>query len=159
MTLPNATLLLTIILFMAYAIYDQLIMPALKGKTGLEVPLQRRNRLDSLIFIALIAILIWKNVQTHGSRLTTTLLMIMAFLSLYLFWIRIPKALFKYEGFFFANFFIRYERIKQMNLSEDGVLVIRLEQRQLLIQVQHLDDLEHIYHFMLDIQSTKRTSP
>ncbi len=32
-----------------------------------------------------------------------------------------------------------------MNLSEDGVLVMQLEQRRLLIRVRNIDDLEKIY--------------
>lgn len=39
-----------------------------------------------------------------------------------------------------------------MNLSEDGVLVIELEKRRLLIQVAQLDDLERIYKFMIENQ-------
>lgn len=38
-----------------------------------------------------------------------------------------------------------------MNLSEDGILAVDLEQRRLLVQVNHLDDLERIYHFSLII--------
>ncbi|MFZ1872201.1 MAG: DUF986 family protein, partial [Chania sp.] len=37
-------------------------------------------------------------------------------------------------------------------LSEDGILVIDLEQRRLLIQVTQLDDLERIYHFLVENQ-------
>ncbi len=40
-----------------------------------------------------------------------------------------------------------------MNLSEDGILVIDLEQRRLLIQVKQLDDLEKIYNFFIENQS------
>ncbi|MDI5677440.1 DUF986 family protein, partial [Salmonella enterica subsp. enterica serovar Anatum] len=42
--------------------------------------------------------------------------------------------IFKQRGFFFANVWIEYNRIKEMNLSEDGVLVMQLEQRRLLIR-------------------------
>ncbi|WP_163361449.1 DUF986 family protein, partial [Enterobacter hormaechei] len=42
--------------------------------------------------------------------------------------------------------------IKAMNLSEDGILAIDLEQRRLLVQVTHLDDLEKIYQFFVDNQ-------
>jgi uncharacterized membrane protein YobD (UPF0266 family) len=37
-------------------------------------------------------------------------------------------------GFFFSSVWIEYNRIKEMNLSEDGVLVMQLEQRRLLIR-------------------------
>jgi uncharacterized membrane protein YobD (UPF0266 family) len=54
---------------------------------------------------------------------------------IYLFWIRTPKIILK-PRFFFANVWIEYNRIKEMNLSEDGVLVMQLEQRRLLIRVR-----------------------
>ena len=43
-------------------------------------------------------------------------------------------------------------RIKEMNLSEDGVLVMQLEQRRLLIRVKNIDDLEKIYKLLLKTQ-------
>ncbi|STT07465.1 membrane protein [Klebsiella michiganensis] len=39
-----------------------------------------------------------------------------------------------------------------MNLSEDGVLVMQLEQRRLLIRVQNIDDLEKIYKLLISTQ-------
>ncbi|HCL2513524.1 TPA: DUF986 family protein, partial [Salmonella enterica subsp. enterica serovar Infantis] len=43
-------------------------------------------------------------------------------------------------------------RIKEMNLSEDGVLVMQLEQRRLLIRVRNIDDLEKIYKLLIENQ-------
>lgn len=152
MSLTDYVIVLFIALFLAYAIYDEFIMNRLKGPTYLKVQLKRRNKLDSLIFVGLVAILIYQNVNNQGPRITTTLLMALAFLSVYLFWIRLPKLLFKSEGFYYANIFIDYRRIKAMNLSEDGILVIELENRRLLIHVRKLDDLESIYHYMVQQQ-------
>ncbi|MGP6347810.1 DUF986 family protein, partial [Escherichia coli] len=45
-----------------------------------------------------------------------------------------------------------YSRIKAMNLSEDGVLVMQLEQRRLLIRVRTIDDLEKIYKLLVSTQ-------
>ncbi|KNS20835.1 DUF986 family protein, partial [Salmonella enterica] len=45
-----------------------------------------------------------------------------------------------------------YNRIKEMNLSEDGVLVMQLEQRRLLIRVRNIDDLEKIYKLLIENQ-------
>ena len=73
-------------------------------------------------------------------------------MAVYLFWIRTPKIIFKSRGFFFANVWIEYNRIKEMNLSEDGVLVMQLEQRRLLIRVKNIDDLEKIYNLLLKNQ-------
>ncbi len=39
-----------------------------------------------------------------------------------------------------------------MNLSEDGVLVMQLEQRRLLIRVQNIDDLKKIYKLLISTQ-------
>ena len=47
---------------------------------------------------------------------------------------------------------IDYSRIKEMNLSEDGVLVMQLEQRRLLIRVRNIDDLEKIYKLLVSTQ-------
>ncbi|HCI9485998.1 TPA: DUF986 family protein, partial [Raoultella ornithinolytica] len=50
------------------------------------------------------------------------------------------------------NIWIEYKRIKAMNLSEDGVLVMQLEQRRLLIRVRNIDDLEKIYKLLVSTQ-------
>ncbi|AGS65422.1 membrane protein [Salmonella enterica subsp. enterica serovar Pullorum str. S06004] len=39
-----------------------------------------------------------------------------------------------------------------MNLSEDGVLVMQLEQRRLLIRVRNIDNLEKIYKILIENQ-------
>ncbi|YCI30925.1 DUF986 family protein [Erwinia sp. PK3-005] len=152
MSLTDVVLVLFIALLLLYAIYDQWIMPRRHGKTLLQVPLQRRSKIDNIIFIGLIMILIYNNVIQHGPVITTTLLMALIAVAVYLAWIRTPQLLLKSQGLFFANIWINYDRIKSMNLSEDGVLVIQLEQRNLLIRVRKLDDLEKIYHVMLENQ-------
>ncbi|WP_338556345.1 DUF986 family protein [Erwinia sp. E_sp_B04_7] len=152
MSLTDYVIVVFIVLLLAWAIYDELVTPRLKGPTRLKVFLQRRNKLDSLIFVGLTGILIWQNVNNQGPQATTLLLMVLASLSIYLFWIRLPKLLFKSGGFYYATLFIPYSRIKNMNLSEDGILVIELESRRLLIHVRKLDDLENIYQFMVQQQ-------
>jgi hypothetical protein len=42
-----------------------------------------------------------------------------------------------------------------MNLSEDGVLVMQLEQRRLLIRVQNIDDLERYTNFSFKLNKLK----
>lgn len=152
MSLTDGVLLVFIVLMLLYALYDEFGMNLLKGKTLLKVQLKRSNRLDCLIFVGLLAILIYRNVTTQGAPLTTYLLISLALIAVYISYIRWPKVLFKSQGFFYANAFIEYSRIKAMNLSEDGILVIDLEQRRLLIQVTQLDDLEKIYHFFVENQ-------
>ena len=152
MTATDIVLVLFIIALLAYAISDEFIMPRRHGETLLSLPLLRRGRVDAFIFVGLIAILIYNNVTSHGALLTTWLLCALALMAIYLFWIRVPKIIFKSRGFFFANVWIEYNRIKEMNLSEDGVLVMQLEQRRLLIRVKNIDDLERIYKLMLKTQ-------
>ncbi|WP_339274459.1 DUF986 family protein [Enterobacter asburiae] len=152
MTVTDIVLVLFIAALLAYAIYDEFIMPRRHGETLLSLPLLRRGRVDAFIFAGLIAILIYNNVTGHGAILTTWLLSALALMAVYLFWIRTPKIIFKSRGFFFANVWIEYNRIKEMNLSEDGVLVMQLEQRRLLVRVKNIDDLEKIYKLLVKTQ-------
>lgn len=152
MTVTDIVLVLFIVALLAYAIYDEFIMPRRHGETLLALPLLRRGRVDAFIFAGLIVILIYNNIMSHGALLTTWLLCALALMAIYLFWIRTPKIIFKRSGFFFANVWIEYNRIKEMNLSEDGVLVMQLEQRRLLIRVKNIDDLERIYQLLLKTQ-------
>lgn len=152
MTITDWVLVLFIIALLAYAIYDQFIMPRLNGPVLLAIPLLRRSRVDGIIFVGLVAILIYQNVNAHGQIITTWLLFALALMGLYLFWIRTPKIIFKSAGFYFANVWIDYSRIKAMNLSEDGVLVMQLEQRRLLVRVRNIDDLERIYKLLSSSQ-------
>ena len=152
MTVTDIVLVLFIVALLAYAIYDEFIMPRRNGETLLTLPLLRRGRIDAFIFAGLVVILIYNNVTSHGAILTTWLLCALALMAIYLFWIRIPKIIFKSHGFLFANVWIEYNRIKEMNLSEDGVLVMQLEQRRLLIRVKNIDDLEKIYTLLVKTQ-------
>ena len=152
MAITELVLILFIVALVAFAIYDQFIMPRRHGPTLLSIPLLRRGRVDGMIFVGLTAILIYNNIASHGEITTTWLLSALALMGLYLFWIRTPRILFKKSGFFFANVWIEYPRIKAMNLSEDGVLVMQLEQRRLLIRVRNIDDLEKIYKLLVTSQ-------
>ncbi len=152
MTVTDIALIIFIFLLLAYAVYDEFIMDKTRGNTLLRVFLQRRNKLDAVIFIGLLAILLYNNILSSGSPITTYLLVSLALIAFYISFIRLPKMLFKSAGFYYANIFITYDRIKTMNLSEDGILVIQLEQKQLLVRVKQMDDLENIYKFMVNYQ-------
>lgn len=150
MTLNDGILAILILLMLAYAIYDEFIQPTQKGKTLLKIKLKRKNRVDAVIFIILICIVVYTNVTQNGSLLTTYLLLVTIFMAIYIAFIRSPKLIFKDNGFYFANTFILYNRIKTMNLSEDGILIIALEQSKIYIKVSQLDDLQEIYNFLLN---------
>ena len=152
MSLTDWLLIAFIAALLAFAIYDQFILPRLKGPVLLATPLLRRGRVDGIIFVGLVAILIWQNIVNRGQPITTWLLCALALMGLYLFWIRIPKIVFKSSGLFFAGAWIAYSRINAMNLSEDGVLVMQLEQRRLLIRVRNINDLEKIYKLLISTQ-------
>ncbi len=67
MTITDLVLILFIAALLAFAIYDQFIMPRRNGPTLLAIPLLRRGRIDSVIFVGLIVILIYNNVTNHGA--------------------------------------------------------------------------------------------
>ncbi|MCP1204716.1 DUF986 family protein [Pantoea sp. B550] len=150
MSLTDALIACCVAVLMGFAVYHEAILPRRHGPTRLRVTLRRQHKLDSLIFIGLLLILLWNNVSHHGPQLTTSLLMVLSFMAFWLFWLRKPTLLMKNEGLFYAGVWIDYRRIQGMNLSEDGILVIQLEQRRLLIAVQQLDDLERIYNTLVD---------
>ncbi|QIC15914.1 DUF986 domain-containing protein [Providencia vermicola] len=150
MTLNDFILAIIILLMLLYAIYDEFIQHIRKGKTLLKINLKRKHRADAIIFIVLIFIVIYTNISRHGSILTTYLLMATILMSVYLAFIRTPKLFFKQNGFYFANTFILYDRIKTMNLSEDGILIVGLEYRKIYIKVSQLDDLQRIYEFLIN---------
>ena len=71
MTITDLVLILFILVLLAFAIYDQFIMPRRNGPVLLAIPLLRRNRVDGIIFVGLIAILIYNNIANHGELITT----------------------------------------------------------------------------------------
>lgn len=150
MSLTDALIALCIAALLLFAIYDEAILPRRRGPTRSRVTLRRQHKIDSLIFIGLLLILLWNNLSHQGSPLTTSLLMVLSFLAFWLFWLRRPTLLMKNTGLFYAGVWVDYRRIQGMNLSEDGILVVQLEQRRLLIAVQQLDDLERIYHTLVE---------
>ncbi|MBS9424131.1 DUF986 family protein [Photorhabdus caribbeanensis] len=150
MSLNDMVLAGLIVLMLAFAVYDEFVVNLLKGKTYLQIKLKRKHKIDAFIFIILILIVVYNNITAYGSRLTTYLLLFTILVTIYIAYIRSPKLFFKNNGFFYANTFIAYDRIKTMNLSEDGILVIGLENKKLYISVSQIDDLERIYKFLIE---------
>jgi len=150
MTLTDVVLMVLIAAMVLFAVYEDAIVPRRNGATLLRVALCRRHKIDSAIFIGLLLILLWQNVAHQGPPRTTTLLMMLCFLALWLGWIRSPALLMKAEGLFYAGAWIDYRRIQGMQLSEDGILAIQLEQRRLYVAAKDLDDLARIYHTLIE---------
>ena len=80
MTFTDLVIILFILALLAYAIYDQFIMPRRNGPVLLAIPLLRRSRVDGMIFVGLTAILIYNNITQHGTPITTWLLSALALL-------------------------------------------------------------------------------
>lgn len=152
MTVTDGFLLVSIVLILAYAIYLEWLVPRRRGKTLLRVNLLRKGRVDSLIFIALLGIVIYRHYTGRGEALTLYLLTFLLIAACYISFIRRPVLLFKPEGFYYGNLFIGYDRIRQLHLTEEGVLMIQLEQRKLPIHVQNISDLDQIKHILFKNQ-------
>ncbi|MTD39478.1 DUF986 family protein [Erwinia sp. CPCC 100877] len=152
MDLTEIILFALIVSMLGWALYVEVAPERRRGRTRLTVPLLRRSPADTAIFTALLAILVYNNLVNHGSLLTTWLLCGTALLAIYTGWLRTPWLRFKTGGFFYGPLWISYSRVREMNLSEDGVLVVQLEKRRLLIRVRNIDDLEEVYKIMLHDQ-------
>ena len=152
MTLTDGLLLGAIVLVLAYAVHLEWLLPRRKGKTLLRVNLLRKGRVDSLIFIALLGLVIYRHYTGRGAPLTLYLLTFLLIAVCYISFIRRPVLLFKPEGFYYGNLFITYTRIHRLHLTEEGVLVIHLEQRKLPIHVQYISDLDKIKNFLFSNQ-------
>lgn len=152
MGLTEIILAVLIVVMLLWAIYIETVPDRQRGKNLLKVPLLRRSPVDTAIFIALLAILMYNNLTSHGPLLTTWLLCGAALLAIYIGWLRTPWLRFKNGGFFYGPIWISYDRITAMNLSEDGVLVIQLEKQRLLIRVRNIESLEAIYKIMVRSQ-------
>ncbi|QGM80180.1 DUF986 family protein [Otariodibacter oris] len=146
--MTNIILFLAIILFIVYAIYDQVLMDKQKGKTLLSIRLKRQSKMDAIILVALIALTISQGIQTHIEPLTIYLLATCIVLAIYSTFIRYPRLLLKEKGFFFANIYIDYKKIKQLNLAEKQILVVDLtNERRLLVKIEHKADIEKVVNF------------
>lgn len=152
MSLTDGVLLALIMTTLAWAIYSEIATNALRGPVRLKIPLVKRKPIDSTLFILLTGILIYKNGEAQGPLLTTWLLIGLLLMAIYLGFLHQPKVVFKAEGFFYNGFWIDYQRVREINLSEDGVLVMQLEHRRLLVRVKNIDDLQKIYQVMITTQ-------
>ncbi|MDY4280944.1 MAG: DUF986 family protein [[Pasteurella] mairii] len=143
----NIFLLAGILLFFAFAIYDQIGMDRLKGKTRLKVRLEKRAKSDALIFIGLILLFIYQT-QSNINPSTLFLLAMLIILSIYAAFIRSPMLVLKENGFFYGNWYFTYATIHQINLAEKNLLVVDLKNgKRLLIQLTNEHDREQVVQF------------
>ena len=118
--------MLCILAYFAYAFWEQFGIDRIKGKTRLKVRLKKRAKLDSLIFITLIAVIIWQS-EGHIAPFTVYLLAFLVLLSLYMAFWRTPMLIFKKDGFFFENIFVSFDKIQAVNLADNHKLVFDLK--------------------------------
>ncbi|WGE81308.1 DUF986 family protein [Actinobacillus equuli subsp. haemolyticus] len=146
--MTNIILLIGIAAVLAFAIYDQVIMPKLKGETKLTVQLQRQVKGDAWILIGLITLTMVYGVQNGIESLTIYLLAFSIILCVYVTFLRSPRLLLKEQGFFFANIFFEYANIHQINLAQSQIIVIDLKSgRRLLVRIQTPEDIEKVVNF------------
>ncbi|WGE83425.1 DUF986 family protein [Actinobacillus equuli] len=146
--MTNIILLIGIAAVLAFAIYDQVIMPKLKGETKLTVQLQRQVKGDAWILIGLITLTMVYGVQNGIESLTIYLLAFSIILCVYVTFLRSPRLLLKEQGFFFANVFFEYANIHQINLAQSQIIVIDLKSGQrLLVRIQTPEDIEKVVNF------------
>ncbi|WGE63135.1 DUF986 family protein [Actinobacillus equuli subsp. haemolyticus] len=146
--MTNIILLIGIAAVLAFAIYDQVIMPKLKGKTKLTVQLQRQVKGDAWILIGLITLTMVYGVQNGIESLTIYLLAFSIILCVYVTFLRSPRLLLKEQGFFFANVFFEYANIHQINLAQSQIIVIDLKSgRRLLVRIQTPEDIDKVVNF------------
>ncbi len=143
----NLLLLVGILFFFIYVFYDQFGMNYLKGKTILKIALKKRAKIDAIIFILLIIVILYQ-VRLQVPAITLYLLSISILLSIYIAFIRYPQIIFKEKGFFFENIYISYQKIQQVNLTEDHKFVIDLTNtKRLIIQLANENDKEKVVNF------------
>lgn len=146
--MTNAILIFIILLGFAYAIYDQIIMDKRYGETHLKIELKHQTGIDVWLSVGLIVLTIVQGVQSGIEAFTLFLLAICILLAIYLTFFRTPRLLLKQTGFFFANFFFDYRKIKQINLTPQQILVIDLESgRRLLVRIKQQEDIEKVVNF------------
>ncbi len=144
----NFLLILGISIFFLYAIYDQFGTNKLKGKTVLSVRLKRRTRLDSIIFVIIIGVILYQQ-RLQISTTTIFLLLFMVLLSFYVAFLRYPQLFFKKTGCYLDNIFIDYKKIKQVNLSENNIVVIDLTNgKQFLAPLNDPEDKNKIFQLL-----------
>lgn len=144
--LSHSLLAVTVLVISLFLIHDRILQARRHGRSILVVPLCRRHKMETLFFVLMMIYLIIERQRAPHPLLTIIELSLLILLLLYLGWIRRPHMHFKPNGFFFENIFIAKNRIHNLKLTEQGVLLIQLEHKQLRVHVLDLDDLEKIYH-------------
>jgi uncharacterized membrane protein YobD (UPF0266 family) len=150
----NATTVILLILLIGYGgflLFDALILPFIGGKTLMTVRLRKKNYVDQLILAGIVVIAYIVDYQRGGSPGSVDLLLILfGLVLLYSVFIYSPKARFKGNGFYYGIVYTPYDHVKNMRLSKDGVLVVDTDKRRLLLYAKKIEDLEKILNTFLE---------
>lgn len=151
MWLSTTLLILLIMMFLIYAIYDQFIMPNSRGETELVTKIKQSNRIDGAVFIGMIGLLWYNYALQKQQTVIGLLLLFLLIISIYCFFIRQPKLFIKSDGFFFANIFIPYTRITTLRFTENQqVLMVKLEHKEIAIKTKNKDELTTVYNKLVE---------
>ncbi|MDU8924000.1 DUF986 family protein [Pasteurellaceae bacterium LIM206] len=146
----NIILLLFIGVFFIYAVYDQFGMDWLKGKTKLKVRLKKQGKTDAIILIILLGLIIYQSFAEINMMQSFTLFLLATAIILIIYgaFIRSPTLVLKEKGFFFGNLYLEYDKIRQINLANDNIIVIDLKNgRRLLAQLTSQSDTDAVVAF------------
>ncbi|MFC0309081.1 YobD family protein [Gallibacterium trehalosifermentans] len=144
----NITLLVLIVLYFLYAIYDQFLMDKRYGKTELKIRLLHKHKIDSLVMLFLIWIAVYQALPQGVESGTLYLLVMLSILLIYHAFIRYPIFLLKKDGFFLNNLYIPYQYINTINISENGFLQLVLKNGKTLpVYIRDVDDVAKVLQF------------
>jgi uncharacterized membrane protein YobD (UPF0266 family) len=144
-------LYLTFFGLLAYILYDDLLVRLFKGKTVLSVRLKKRNYIDQLVLAALLVIIFISNaIKGENNTVMNIVLILLILALLYNTFIKTPCVRFKSDGFFYGLSYTKYDQVKKMNLSEDGVLVVDTNRRRMLLYARKIEDLEKVLHVLVE---------
>lgn len=147
MTITTIGLLLLALAYAAFLLYDELVQHYRFGKALIIVRLKRR--LADAIFMCLIIGSGLYYELTQGFSLANQALLVLLMIMVLYHGLRYPKWRLKANGFTLGGRYWRYQAIQNMQLSEDGVLVITLQSaQQLLLPAVDLQELERAAAFL-----------
>ncbi|OBW94676.1 DUF986 domain-containing protein [Gallibacterium salpingitidis] len=146
----NITLFVLIVFYLLFAIYDQFLIDKRYGKTVIRVPLLRKLQLEGIVMLVLIWLAVYQALPQGLEKRTIYLLVMLSILLLYHFFIRYPVFLLKESGFYLNNFYIPYQRLDTINISENGFLQLVLKNGKAMpVYIRDVDDVAKVLDFFV----------
>ncbi|MET1247259.1 DUF986 family protein [Sporolactobacillus sp. STCC-11] len=98
----------------------------------------------------LVIIFISNAIKGENNTVMNIVLILLILALLYNTFIKTPCVRFKSDGFFYGLSYTKYDQVKKMNLSEDGVLVVDTNRRRMLLYARKIEDLEKVLHVLVE---------